>query len=149
MIGRKQERGNGERGERWRVREFAEFWEIMVSRGSGRGSELRDSTLPVLGAVGHAVGDVDADHDVGLADRGNLLVAYAVCEGDPDCDSNGDFDGDGCVDLWDLLTLLDNYGRAPGGWRPGRACGTERPQSSVWAVGHASTQYTICLETLE
>ncbi|MBU0617717.1 MAG: hypothetical protein KKI02_08365 [Planctomycetes bacterium] len=48
--------------------------------------------------------------DVDWADLAGLLGAYGVCEGDPDYDPNADFDANGCVDLWDLLPLLDNYG---------------------------------------
>ncbi|MBU0617067.1 MAG: hypothetical protein KKI02_05070 [Planctomycetes bacterium] len=52
----------------------------------------------------------DGDRDVDLADLAGLLGAYGVCEGDPDYDPDADFDASGCVDLWDLLTLLYNYG---------------------------------------
>ncbi len=43
-------------------------------------------------------------------DLAALLGAYYACDGDLDYDPNADFDANGCVDLWDLLTLLDNHG---------------------------------------
>jgi hypothetical protein len=57
----------------------------------------------LLNQGGRRPGDVDGDLDVDLA-------AYGACEGDPYYNPNADFDASGCVDLWDLLTLLDNYG---------------------------------------
>ena len=70
-----------------------------------------ENSLSVLLSHGQCLpGDVDGDHDVDLADLAGLLGAYDACDGDPDYDPDADFDASGCVDLWDLLTLLYNYG---------------------------------------
>jgi hypothetical protein len=53
---------------------------------------------------------VDDDGDVDWADLLSLLVAYGACEGDPNYDSNADFDRNGCVNLCDLARLLSNFG---------------------------------------
>ena len=60
--------------------------------------------------MGQRATAADGDRDVDLADLAALLGAYGVCAGDPNYDPNADFDASGCVDLWDLLRLLSNYG---------------------------------------
>ncbi len=55
-------------------------------------------------------GDVDRDQDVDLADLAKLLVAFGTCTGDALYDANADFDGDGCIGLSDVSTLLDDFG---------------------------------------
>jgi len=94
-------------------------WPWCLATGDMNNDERLDLVTPAQ--IAHVVvlmnqgaaslpGDVDGDHDVDLADLAGLLGAYGVCEGDPDYDPNADFDANGCVDLWDLLALLNNYG---------------------------------------
>jgi hypothetical protein len=58
--------------------------------------------------LGTAVGDVDWDCDVDLADLNTLLQHYGDCE--DVTYEDGDLNGDGCVDLADLQIILANYG---------------------------------------
>jgi hypothetical protein len=61
-----------------------------------------------------AIGDLDGDGDVDLADLSQLLTAFGACNGDPGYDAAADIDGSGCVDLADLSALLTNYGMGGG-----------------------------------
>ncbi len=57
-----------------------------------------------------AVGDLNGDGDVDLADLSQLLTAFGLCVGSPGYDAAADLDDSGCVDLADLSALLTNFG---------------------------------------
>ena len=78
----------------------------MPSRDSGEGdarevaADADWGAQPALGEVQAVLGDCER---CGLAKTRNKIV---FGDGNP----NADLDGDGCVDLNDLATLLANYG---------------------------------------
>ncbi len=57
-------------------------------------------------------GDLVEDGEIDLSDLFELLNAYGACEGQPEFNPAGDFDNNGCIELFDLAFLLSVYGES-------------------------------------
>ncbi len=86
--------------------------ELRIDWADGKQTLLHDlaagQTITVRAGL---AGDLDADHDVDLTDLSQMLVAFAACADDGGYNRLADLNGDACVDVADLLRLLEDFGR--------------------------------------
>lgn len=54
-------------------------------------------------------GDLDKDGDVDIADRDIFMTSYRSCQGDPSYIAETDYDGDGCVTMYDYRSWYICY----------------------------------------
>jgi len=61
--------------------------------------------------ITYLVGDIDGDGQVGTIDLMLLADAFGTCEGDENYNPRADFNANGCIDLADLIALVNRWGQ--------------------------------------
>jgi hypothetical protein len=79
-------------------------------RAGGRNFEVIAGQTTVLPSVVLLGGDCDSDDNINIMDAGLVSFSFGLSQGQFGFDPHADINGDGIVDIYDLVMIGNNFG---------------------------------------